>query len=303
MSALLAKDISFQPESIPSISERPSSLGLTRLPDHDNTPPHGCVRLTDPDALEFQPADTRPHGPTAPGDTDAARRGLKRDRVQDPVAAADLEPVEAVPVRLRTGAHRGHARVRHAARLRVLRPFHRWVDRRFVAGESDVEATPADEVGRVDGIIRKVMEENGGVASFKGVIGFSQGARLVAGLLLRQKIEERDRLGGSEWKFAFGVMIGGPFPPIAMADEVDPKDYELLRQVPTVHAWGRGDHVKPGCEELRKACESDVCFQMDFEGGHHLPLKDVEAKDLCDLINAAWFAGGGSYGISADESY
>lgn len=182
-------------------------------------------------------------------------------------------------------------------------PFHRWVDRRFVAGESDVEATPADEVGRVDGIIRKVMEENGGVASFKGVIGFSQGARLVAGLLLRQKIEERDRLGGSEWKFAFGVMIGGPFPPIAMADEVDPKDYELLRQVPTVHAWGRGDHVKPGCEELRKACESDVCFQMDFEGGHHLPLKDVEAKDLCDLINAAWFAGGGSYGISADESY
>jgi predicted esterase len=182
-------------------------------------------------------------------------------------------------------------------------PFHRWVERRFVAGESDVEPTPADQVNQIDDIIRKVMEENGGVASFKGVIGFSQGARLVAGLLLRQKIEERDRLGGSEWKFAFGVMIGGPFPPIGLADHVDPKDYELLRQVPTVHAWGRDDHVNPGCVELRKACESDVCFHMDFEGGHHLPLKDVEAKDLCDLINAAWFAGGGTFGISADESY
>ncbi|KEF60549.1 uncharacterized protein A1O9_02110 [Exophiala aquamarina CBS 119918] len=184
-------------------------------------------------------------------------------------------------------------------------PFYRWINRRFVLGESDHEATPRDEAETVDGIIRKAMEENGGVASFKGVIGFSQGARLVAGLLLRQKIEERDCLGGSEWKFSFGVMLGGPFPPISLhsADKVDTKDYELLKQIPTVHAWGRGDHVKPGCVELHKACESDVCFQMEYEGGHHLPLKDVEAKDLCDLINAAYFAGGGTYGISAEESY
>lgn len=181
-------------------------------------------------------------------------------------------------------------------------PFYRWVNRRFVAGESDVEATPRDEIDAVDERIRAVMDENGGVESFKGVIGFSQGARLVAGLLLRQKIQERD-LGTSPWKFSFGVMIGGPFPPIAMAEVVHVADYELLRHVPTVHAWGRDDHVKPGCVALREACESDVCFQMDFEGGHHLPLKDVEAKDLCDLINAAWFAGGGTYGISAEETY
>ncbi|KIV91238.1 hypothetical protein PV10_05799 [Exophiala mesophila] len=190
-------------------------------------------------------------------------------------------------------------------------PFYRWVTRRFVAGESDVEPTPEHEVREVDERIRSIMDQNGGVESFRGVIGFSQGARLVAGLLLRQKIQERERgrddgAGGSgsvDWNFAFGVMIGGPFPPIAMADKVDTKDYELLREIPTVHAWGRDDHVKPGCEELRKACDSDVCFHMDFEGGHHLPLKDVEAKDLCDLINAAWFAGGGSYQISASETY
>ncbi|KAJ9611525.1 hypothetical protein H2200_004709 [Cladophialophora chaetospira] len=181
-------------------------------------------------------------------------------------------------------------------------PFYRWVTRKFKAGESDHEATAKDEVERIDEILGRVMDENGGVENFKGIIGFSQGARLVPGLLLRQKLEERD-LGSSKWKFSFGVMIGGPFPPISLSETVDTKDYDLLKEVPTVHAWGRDDHVKPGCVELMKACESDHCFQMDFAGGHHLPLKDVEAKDLCDLIMAAWYASGGTFGVSADETY
>ncbi|OAP61242.1 hypothetical protein AYL99_03443 [Fonsecaea erecta] len=183
-------------------------------------------------------------------------------------------------------------------------PFYRWVTRKFKAGESDREPTPREEVEALDRIILRAMEENGGVDSFVGAIGFSQGARLVPGLLLRQKIEERDSgRGQSRWKFKFGVMIGGPFPPISLSEDVDVADYELLKQVPTVHAWGRDDHVKPGCLELMKACDSDHCFHMDFEGGHHLPLKDVEAKDLCDLIMAAWYAAGGTYGVSADETY
>ena len=182
------------------------------------------------------------------------------------------------------------------------KPFYRWVNRRFKAGESDVEGTPLEEVEVLDEILGKVMEENGGVETFRGVLGFSQGARLVPGLLLRQKMQERD-LGEAKTRFAFGVMIGGPFPPIAL--EMDPKveDYKLLKEVPTVHAWGRDDHVKPGCVELMKACDADHCFQMDFQGGHHLPLKDVEAKDLCDLIMAAWYASGGTYELSADETY
>jgi len=182
-------------------------------------------------------------------------------------------------------------------------PFYRWVSRRFKAGESDVEVTPAEEVEVLDQIILKVMEENGGVDSFKGVMGFSQGARMTAGLLLRQQIEGEQ----SRWKFAFGVMIGGPYPPIGLTPEeyqIEPdKDYALMKSVPTVHAWGRDDHIRDGCKQLAKICDSDHCFQMDFEGGHHLPLKDVEAKDLCDLIMAAWYAGGGSYGVAADENY
>lgn len=186
-------------------------------------------------------------------------------------------------------------------------PFYRWVDRRFKMGESEIEQTPADEVQVLDEILLRVMEENGGVASFAGVMGFSQGARLVPGLLLRQAIEDGDRLGGSRWKLRFGVMVGGPYPPIAVHPGVKTEDYELLRTVPTVHAWGRDDHVKSGCEVLHEACggaKGEVCFQMDFEGGHHMPLKDNEARDLCDLIMAAWFAGGGTRAVGADgETY
>lgn len=183
-------------------------------------------------------------------------------------------------------------------------PFYRWVERRFKMGESEVEETPEDEIRGLDENLVRVMEENGGVKSFVGVMGFSQGARLVPGLLLRQRIEERDKLGGSIYKFKFGIMIGGPYPPIAMHSKVKVEDYELLKTVPTVHAWGRDDHVIEGCKRLREACDGDECFQMAFEGGHHMPLKDDEARDLCDLIMAAWYAGGGKFGVGANnENY
>lgn len=171
-------------------------------------------------------------------------------------------------------------------------------------GEADLEETPVDEVARLDENLIKVMEENGGVRSFAGVIGFSQGARLVPGLLLRQLVEQRDKLGGSMWKLKFGVMVGGPYPPISVHENVKAEDYALLKTIPTVHAWGKDDHVKSGCVELWKACDGDECFQMEFEGGHHMPLKDGEARDLCDLILAAWYAGGGKMSVGADgQSY
>ena len=172
-------------------------------------------------------------------------------------------------------------------------PFYRWVSRRFKVGDSDVELTPADEVQAVDEILDKVITENGGYESFVGVIGFSQGARLTPGLLLRQLMEVRDH-GRSKWNFKFGVMIGGPFPPISFTPPEMEIDYDLLKQIPTVHGWGRDDPVRGGCRPMADICDSPNTFVMDFEGGHHLPLKNEEANELCDLILEAWHASGGS---------
>ena len=192
-------------------------------------------------------------------------------------------------------------------------PFYRWVTRRWKLGDGDSETTVQSEVEDVDRVLDECVaketktsieevRQGKGWDRVVGVMGFSQGARLVPGLLLRQKIAERD-VGRSKWSFKFGVIIGGPYCPISLAQTVDTSDYELLRQIPTVHAWGREDHVKSGCEEMQRMCEGDTCFQMDFAGGHHMPLTDVEAKDLCDLILASWYAGGGTLGVAAGEKY
>ena len=145
----------------------------------------------------------------------------------------------------------------------------------------------------MDAIILRAMEENGGRGSFVGVMGFSQGARLAAGLVLRQQLEIKE-YGGSKWGFKFGVVIGGPLPPIGvMADEGMELDYSVMGQVPTVHAWGREDQVRQGAKEMADACDSPNTFVMDFAGGHHLPLTDHEADELCGLIVDAWHAAGG----------
>lgn len=187
-------------------------------------------------------------------------------------------------------------------------PFYRWVTRRWKLGEGPTEPTPAHETDLIDEALDRAVQKEAGPDGWRnvvGVIGFSQGARLVGGLLLRQKLWEAEHPGdaGCKWQLKFGVMVGGPYPPIAMGEEVSPEQYQLLKEVPTVHCWGRDDHVRTGCEELRQACDGDGCFDMQFDGGHHMPLKDVEAKDLCDLIMAAWYANGGKYGVAQGEKY
>lgn len=182
-------------------------------------------------------------------------------------------------------------------------PFYRWVNRRFKMGDSNIEAAPQDEVKVLDQIIEKVMEENGGVESFVGIMGFSQGARVVPGLLIRHRLQQQRTFTGSPYNFKFGVSIGGPYPPLCLHENVKVEHYEILKTIPSVHAWGRSDFVRKGCEQLHQVADGDVCFQMDFEGKHHLPLKDDEARDLCDLIRGAWYAAGGKMSIASDESY
>ena len=174
-------------------------------------------------------------------------------------------------------------------------PFYRWVQRRFKVGDADVEITPPEQVATIDAILDKVIMENGGYETFAGVIGFSQGARLTPGLLLRQLTELRDT-GESKWHFKFGVVIGGPFPPISLTPPGTDIDYELLKQMPIVNAWGRDDPVKDACQPMFEICDwmGTGSLVMDFEGGHHLPLRDDEAKELSNLILQAFKAGGGS---------
>ena len=128
-------------------------------------------------------------------------------------------------------------------------PFYRWVNRRFRLGDGDTEIAPADEVADIDRVLEEVISKEGGYEAFVGVIGFSQGARLAPGLILRQLVEVRET-GESKWRFKFGVLVGGPFPPICLTEGTEVGDYELLKRVPIVNAWGRDDPVRAGCKPM-----------------------------------------------------
>ena len=152
-------------------------------------------------------------------------------------------------------------------------PYFRWM-----APEEEDQA--ALQV-KVRDLLRKTMKEDGG--EFVGVLGFSQGARMAAGLLADQ--EEGENEGMPEWKF--GVLLCGSYPPISLSasrklvagpnndirrDEHgeirEPGIGEVIR-VPTVHMRGLRDiHLEKG-RRLAKFFSDKIEFEFDME--HHLP--------------------------------
>ncbi len=153
-------------------------------------------------------------------------------------------------------------------------PYFRWL-----IPESQ---TPEQDQRRVRQVLKKVMKDDGG--EFVGVLGFSQGARLTAGLLADQE-ERISAEGMPNWKF--GVMICGSFPPLSLSlarapstkpsqgiDEFgetrEPDEDEIIH-VPSVLVRGTLDqHCERG-RRLTKYFDQESSISLVFKMGHHLP--------------------------------
>lgn len=174
-------------------------------------------------------------------------------------------------------------------------PFYRWM-----APEGEDQVPLQIQVRR---LLRETMEEDRG--NFVGVLGFSQGGRMAAGLLADQ--EEGENEGMPEWKF--GVMLCGSYPPGSLSasrrslrggnNEVRIRDEhgEIIREVgvgevikvPTVHMRGLQDiHLEKG-RRLAKFFSNKIEFE--FDQGHHLPgaagdttSPKTATADLADAI-------------------
>lgn len=153
-------------------------------------------------------------------------------------------------------------------------PYFRWL-----IPESQ---TPEQDQRRVRQVLRKVIKDDGG--EFVGVLGFSQGARLTAGLLADQ--EERNAAEGMP-NWSFGVMLCGAFPPLSLSlartpstkpsqgvDEYgetrEPDEDEIIH-IPSVLVRGTLD---PHCERGRrlvKYFDQETATSLVFKMGHHLP--------------------------------
>lgn len=173
-------------------------------------------------------------------------------------------------------------------------PFFRWV----VPDDQDQERGQL----RVRQVLRDAIRMDEGYGGFVGVLGFSQGGRMVAGLLA--DLQEGEDMGLPHWKF--GVLLCASHPPLSMSSsrpatakpmgEVDghgplrePSEDEIIH-VPTVHVRGTLDpHLEKG-RRLVRYFDEKTRISMEFVMGHHLPGAagdTTSSKEATDEIKDA----------------
>ena len=159
-------------------------------------------------------------------------------------------------------------------------PFWRWVKTK---GRSDIE---------VRQLLQKTLEEEGG--PFVGVLGFSQGARLAAGILLEQ--QEKGQVEGREFRFA--VCVNGTYPALILAAEPSSalrpildaeltewdEIYNLHIHLPSVHVHGEQDPYVRSSRLLARCFDPQTAKVFEFENGHHLPASTSDTEQVADEI-------------------
>lgn len=186
-------------------------------------------------------------------------------------------------------------------------PFKRWV---LTTEPNAVERQPKETWALDERAIADAMDADdrrGATGAWAGVLGFSQGAKMAASLLLRQQVnpDALGRVGGAvrtasgspDADFRFGVLMAGrgpliqPEPDVADWLGADEKfDYasnaaagRVLR-VPTIHVHGMQD---PGLDFhqrlLSEWCEPGTTQLIQWEGNHRLPFK---TPDVSKVVNA-----------------
>ena len=184
-------------------------------------------------------------------------------------------------------------------------PYRRWL--RSGPHQSYIPAREAVE--KLEDALTMAMNESdcqGATGEWVGVIGFSQGAKMAASLLLRQQVHSA-KLGKifAPFNFRFAVLIAGRAPLVSLDPYLlsDPalldasqftmeqmpgfatkcKEENILR-LPTIHVHGLKD---PGLH-LHQALLSDYCSEearlVEWDGQHRVPIKTKDVLPVVDAI-------------------
>ncbi|RAR16183.1 citrinin biosynthesis oxidoreductase CtnB [Stemphylium lycopersici] len=193
-------------------------------------------------------------------------------------------------------------------------PFRRWL--RWLPEHPNIDAeTCIEEIGYA---MRTAMEDDdraGGTGEWVGLMGFSQGAKLSASLLLeqqaRQVVAKKEGkqvkagltcLHGINWRF--GILLAGRAPlsnlnpgllrsdALVSAANISEGfqfckdvDEEATLRSPTLHVHGMAD---PGLHLHRKLldeyCEEGTATLVEWEGAHRIPLKSMDVDRVVGAI-------------------
>lgn len=132
---------------------------------------------------------------------------------------------------------------------------------------------------------------------FVGLMGFSEGARMVAGIALHQqhqRLEKRGQLDGHEDEngFLFAICLNGTTPPLTMTPPPSPISPLLPSApsritLPSIHSIGQQDPYKVASRKLAtEHFDSRSAKVFEFNTGHHLPtVKGDSVKLANEIIN------------------
>jgi pimeloyl-ACP methyl ester carboxylesterase len=192
-------------------------------------------------------------------------------------------------------------------------PYRRWL--RWLSNHSDVDAEGA--VHEIWWQIRDAMvndDKEGASGPWIGLLGFSQGAKLAASMLLEQQTRKRLHLADTadigppkdtEWKFA--VLLAGRAPLASLRPETDKMETlvtaadisegfrfgdkqadgseEYVIKIPTLHVHGlldEGIHLHRRL--LKQYCAPGTTTLVEWEGTHRVPFKRVDVEKVTSAI-------------------
>lgn len=194
-------------------------------------------------------------------------------------------------------------------------PFRRWL--RWLPEHPEIDAESCiDEIWYS---IKTAMENDdreGGQGEWVGLMGFSQGAKLSASLLLEQQAREEKAIrdGKKEWdtgptgipglNWRFGVLLAGRAPMTNLNPDLitskalvsaadisesfqfvqDVDDIAKLR-LPTIHVHGMADDGLHLHRRLYKEyCEQGSTTLVEWEGAHRIPIKSNTVERVVGAI-------------------
>lgn len=160
---------------------------------------------------------------------------------------------------------------------------------------------PSEVIAAIDAAITESIDRDdaaGATGQWVGLLGFSQGAKLAASLLLREQyltelstLSYQSRLHNDMFlNFRFAVLLAGRGPLVTLHTSLESffgsgEDVrEPVLKLPTVHVHGLQDEGLAFHRSLRDlCCVAESTKTVEWEGNHRVPIK---APDVAAVVRA-----------------
>ncbi|KAL4905455.1 hypothetical protein BDW74DRAFT_177825 [Aspergillus multicolor] len=167
-------------------------------------------------------------------------------------------------------------------------PFRSWL------AHADQLQLTATEWGTITGVLSAAISKDdklGATGAVVGLLGFSQGARMAASLLLDQQMG--NQIADNNHQYRFAILLAGRGPLLlSPGRDLNPVNQPQL-ELPTVHVHGLQDpNLQAHRELFLRWCKAETRFLVEWDGGHRVPITthDVAAV-VTQLTTVAAHAG------------